>query len=383
MPPVQFLILFATTACGADPQIDAGIPGGNIVVERIDGDDVWLHQELRDTPRFWFWWHLRVREAAGRTLTFHFTQGNVFGTRGPAVSRDGGNTWEWLGVEACDGDAFTCTFQAGETRLAFAIPYTSENLAKWLAAHHDPHLVRESLIQTDEQRNVDLLRLGRVDGRARKRVLVTARHHACESLAGYVVEGLMDGWLAADVDGEWLCDNVELLVVPIMDVDGVEDGDQGKLRAPHDHWLDYGDGSLYEEVQALKQRFQVDPQNVEVALDVHCPSIRDDKLYFAFGSKPATAENMSRLIAALEAVQSGPLQYTAGSDQPYGRGWNSPSTYDGVKSFMHWAETLPGIRAVATLEFPYASINGKTVTVEHARQFGRDLAQALARDLRQ
>jgi hypothetical protein len=214
-------------------------------------------------------------------------------------------------------------------------------------------------------------------------VLITARHHACESLAGYVVEGVMEGVLAPDDDdGAWLRQNVELVVVPIMDVDGVDDGDQGKLRAPHDHWLDYGDGSLYEEVQAIKQRWQNDPQPVDVALDVHCPSIRDEKLYFALGPNPAVAENMTRLIAALEAVQSGPLKYTAGHDQPYGRGWNSQTTYDGVESFMHWAERLPGIQCVATLEFPYASVGGETATVKRPRQFGGDLAHALARFLR-
>ncbi|MBL8849865.1 MAG: hypothetical protein JNG89_09280, partial [Planctomycetaceae bacterium] len=283
LPPVQLLLFFAATACAGDPQIDADIPGGNIVVERIEGNDVWVHQDQRDTPRFWFWWHLRVQGAAGRTLTFHFTQGNVFGTRGPAVSRDGGKTWDWLGVEACDGDAFTCEFADGDTRVAFAIPYTPANLDQWLRTHDSQYLVRESLLQTDEQRNVDLLRVGCVDGSAQRRVLITARHHACESLASYVVEGLMEGWLALDDDGAWLRENVELVVVPIMDVDGVEDGDQGKLRAPHDHWLDYGDGSLYEEVRALKQRFQDNPQPVDVALDIHCPSIRDEKLYFALG----------------------------------------------------------------------------------------------------
>jgi len=76
--------------------IDADCPSGNIVVEKIDGDDVYVHQDLRDTKGWWFYWCFRVRGAVGRTLTFHFTNKDVFGARGPAVSLDGGKTWAWL-----------------------------------------------------------------------------------------------------------------------------------------------------------------------------------------------------------------------------------------------------------------------------------------------
>ena len=72
-------------------------------------------------------------------------------------------------------------------------------------AHHDPHLVRESLTQTDEQRDVSLLRAGCIDGNARRRVLMTARHHACESLYGDPVYGGnrdARGWAAIGFDGD-------------------------------------------------------------------------------------------------------------------------------------------------------------------------------------
>src|SRR5688572_16105652 len=83
----------ASAGRDAEPlEIDAKIPGGNIVVEKIVGDDVYLKQDLRDTPRHWFYWHFRVRGAKGRTLTFHFMKGNVIGSRGPAYSTDGGKT---------------------------------------------------------------------------------------------------------------------------------------------------------------------------------------------------------------------------------------------------------------------------------------------------
>lgn len=378
------LLISAAAAADEAPQIDADFPGGNIVVKRIDGDDVWVHQDPRDTPRFWFYWNLRARGAAGRTLTFHFTEGNVFGPRGPAVSRDGGRSWYWLGLAACRDDSVTCTIgeTETETRLAFAIPYTSENLTEWVRSQQgNLHVAADTLTQTEEGRDVPLLRVGRVDGNAEHRVLITCRHHACESIASYVAEGLMAGFHADDEDGAWLREHVELIAVPFMDADGVEEGDQGKLRAPHDHWLDYGEQSLYAETQALQQRWRDNPQPVDIALDLHCPSQQETRIYIATGPTAAIAEETAKLCAGLQAVQSGPLRYDATRDLPFGRGWNVAATYEGVQSFMHWAEGLPGVRIVATVETPYASAGEAEVTVAGARQFGADLANALARYL--
>ena len=48
--------------------IDAHFPGGNIVVESIDGDVVDLHQDLRDTTTDWFYWCFAVHGAAASRI---------------------------------------------------------------------------------------------------------------------------------------------------------------------------------------------------------------------------------------------------------------------------------------------------------------------------
>ncbi|HOA53091.1 MAG TPA: hypothetical protein PKI05_12635, partial [Thermogutta sp.] len=73
------------TSAGSDIIIDAAFPGGNILVERIDGDTVYLAQDLRDTEGWWFYWYFRVRGGAGRTVTFRFTNKDVFTCQGPAM----------------------------------------------------------------------------------------------------------------------------------------------------------------------------------------------------------------------------------------------------------------------------------------------------------
>jgi hypothetical protein len=57
-----------------------------------------------------------------------------------------------------------------------------------------------------------------------------------------------------EIPGRWLRDRVEFLIVPFVDKDGVEEGDQGKNRHPHDHNRDYATPCLYPEVQALRER---------------------------------------------------------------------------------------------------------------------------------
>ena len=93
LSPSQADALDAPTAVA----VDADFPGGNVVVEKIEGDTVFLRQDVRDTKGSWFYWCFRVRNAAGRMLTFQFP-GDLIGVRGPAVSIDAGKTWAWLGA---------------------------------------------------------------------------------------------------------------------------------------------------------------------------------------------------------------------------------------------------------------------------------------------
>jgi hypothetical protein len=90
--------------------IDADFPGGNIGIEKIAGDEIFLHQELRDTQGDWFYWAFRVRGAAGRRLTFRFTGGDVLGVRGAALSHDDGASWQWLGAASVARDAAGVSF---------------------------------------------------------------------------------------------------------------------------------------------------------------------------------------------------------------------------------------------------------------------------------
>jgi hypothetical protein len=363
--------------------VDTAIPGGNAIVEKIEGDTVFLRQDLRDTAGDWFYWHVRVRGAAGRVLTFQFTKGNVLGVRGPAVSPDGGKTWSWLGADASQGASFRYAVPAGadDVRLSFTIPYLESHLKAFLARHAaSPFLKVETLCKTGKGRDVELLRVGKVSGEPDHRILLTARHHCCESMASYVMEGLLDAALASGGDGDGLRDRVEILAVPFMDKDGVEDGDQGKNRKPHDHNRDYAQ-ELYPSVKSLKAYVPAWSQGrLRIALDLHCPWIRgthNEVIYFVGGAETENEARVAKLAAILESVRKGPLVYKASDNLPFGKAWNTGMKDATLLGFKGWAVTLPGIRVASTIEFPYANAGGGEVNPESARAFGADLARAI------
>jgi hypothetical protein len=368
-------------------RVDAAFPGGNIVVDSIEGDTVTLHQDLRDTAGNWFYWCFRVRGAEGRMLKFCFSHSNPIGTRGPALSLDGGKNWSWLGTNAVKGKSYTCAFpeSAGEARFCFAVPYLENNLREFLGRHQrDPHLQAETLCATANGRRVELLRLGRLDGKAEGCTLLTCRHHACEMMASYSLEGLMEAVLDAP-EGRWLHERVEFFVVPFMDKDGVEEGDQGKNRKPHDHNRDYAGESRYASVRAVRDLVtrRLASRQIAFALDMHCPYIRgphNEAIYFVGGPDRENWGRVGSFAKVLDAVQRGPLRYRASDNLPYGQAWNTGDSR--ASSFGRWVATQANVRVGTSIEIPYANVGETTVTPENARAFGRDLARALERYLR-
>jgi len=371
----------------AELTIEADYPGGNIVLDKIEGDNVYLQQDLRDTKGWWFYWNFRVRGATGRTLTFHFTNKNPIGVRGPAVSTDGGRTWSWLGAEAVKGASFTYAFakNAKDVRFCFGMAYQEANLQRFLKRYADnPHLSVKKLCETRKGRTVERVHAGKLDGEPKHRVLVTCRHHSCEMMASYTLEGIIEAILADTDDGRWLRRNVEVMAIPFMDKDGVEDGDQGKNRKPHDHNRDYVGESIYPTVRAIKELApKWSEGRLRFALDMHCPWI-GGKYHetLLFPTRLRGKENWDRLMVflrILEDVQTGPLVLSLEDNLSF-TSWDGSTRDTGdapPETCSRWMRTIPGVLFATPLEVPYANASGKAVTAETARAFGRDLARAM------
>lgn len=369
-------------------RISAEFPGGNVKLIGVDGDVVQVAPDLRDTGGKWFYWCFAVTGAAGRTLKFRFPDQQCIGTRGPAISLDGGDTWRWQSEQFKPGVEFTYAFaeDAGEVRFAMTMPYLPANLDAWLKSHAgDANLRVRTLCQSRKGRDVPLLRLGRLDGEPAARVMLTTRHHACETMASFVLEGIMDAVLG-DAALEPLRRKVQVVAVPMVDYDGVVDGDQGKNRKPHDHNRDYNAEPIYPEVAAIQKlvrdEFAAGPW---ISLDLHCPYIRGGKhneCFYQVGKKDAdlwaAQQKFGRLV---EAAPTGSVPYEQSNDLPHGQAWNTGANFKQGLSCGQWMSRQPNNLMGTSWEFAYATADGAAVNPESCRAFGGGMARAIGQFL--
>lgn len=364
----------------AEISIDAGFPGGNIVVDGTAEDGaVLLRPDLRDTDGDWFYWSLRATARRPGTAVFRFDKPSRLDLRGPCCSEDGGRTWHWLGSTGPEMQEWSWDFAEADqsVRFAFSFPYVQENLEGFLACRlgHSP-LRREVLCASRSGRDVELLRIPAE--RAPHVAFFTCRHHACESVANYVLEGVLDTWLSDNEPGAWLRANVDLFAVPFVDKDGVEEGDQGKNRTPYDHNRDYED-FIYPETAAIRDLTQGQADRLTVALDLHCPYSKNHRVELIGGPGEVAQAQLDEFAAILASVHECPLPFTAAHTVPFGTSWNTGASIG--RSFSNWMRAMPRIAVANALETPYADAEGVEITPQSARLLGRDLAAAVAAKL--
>lgn len=362
--------------------IDTNFPGGNIKVESQDGDVVHLASDLRDTTTAWFYWYFRVTGAQGRTITFVFDPANM-GVRGPGVSLDHGVSWQWLGEDSVKDGAFFYTFgkDTGEVRFSVGMPYVRANWDRFLAPHRsNPFVQVETLTTTPNGRDVPLLVIENPVKKPSYCVILTGRHHACEMMASYTLDGVIEGVLAEDEAGKWLRENASFLIAPFMDTDGVEQGDQGKNRAPHDHNRDYKDEPIYSEVRAWKEHV---PAWLEgrplVSVDFHCPALCGpvhESVFFIEPEDRTMAARVDKLSEYLYRAQKEGGIARHPNKLAFGQGFNTTSVV-GKRTNSAWSLSLPNALLGISLEVAYANASGSEVNAGSSHELGRAFAVAL------
>ncbi len=363
--------------------IDGEFPGGNLILTETNGEDTFgIAPDLRDTRTPWFYWAFQVKGAAGKTLTFTLKPEHV-GVAGPGVSTDGGVTWKWLGAEAVDNGSFQYTFPEGTESVRFSVgmPYQQSDLNRFLEKYRGkPGLEVGTLTTTNKGREVTLIKIGNPDKPNRWAMSVTARNHACEMMGNYIVEGIISTVLADNDAGKWLRDNVDFFIVPFVDTDGVEDGDQGKNRAPHDHNRDYGDSPIYPEVAAIKKQLPEWSNNRPlIAIDLHDPALRNDiheVLSFLGTKNEAVAKRLDAYTKVLGNESQGSIICNKPYIMKFGSAFNRIDAVPPLH-FSGWASTLPNAYLNFTLETPYANASGSEVNADSARELGTDLVYAM------
>ena len=338
-------------------------PGGNIRVQKAEGNSVILKNDLRDTEGDWFYWAFAVEDAPEGEILFRFDEKDRVGRFGAAVSTDGHN-WFWSETAGPD-ESFSYTFTGKEGRVYFAhnMLYRPDRFSDFCK---QAGLEEQLLCVSEKGRTVPYVTFGEGE----KIILLTARHHACESTGNYVLEGVLKNLLARPIPG------FKVVCVPFIDYDGVVDGDQGKNRRPYDHNRDYDPDTeaLYASVRAVRKI--IDRGNVVYGFDFHSPwhiGGLNDFVYIPQKSI-RRRKQMNRFARIFESKTSpDAMGYRAANDLPVEEDWN---TY-GTPCFGTYLSEHRGAELGFTLETTYFGLGKDRFEPEKALKTGDDFAEAL------
>ena len=131
---------------------------------------------------------------------------------------------------------------------------------------------------SEEGRDMPLVVIGNQN--AQKCIVFTARNHACETTGSYTLEGILE-YMMNDAPADFLNEYC-IYAVPMVDIDGVENGEQGKGRRGQestlDHNRDYGIG-YYPETVAVTTFFTgiFETKTLAAFVDSHSPGAIADK----------------------------------------------------------------------------------------------------------
>ncbi len=335
--------------------------GGNIRILKRVANIFSLNNELRDSKDDWFYWAFCLNGLKGETYKFIFPE-NRIGYFGPAVSHDLIN-WEWLGK--CDDDnTFSYTIKENENKIYFAhsMLYHPE---RFLCFAKKKGLAVKELCKSKKGRSVPFTEFGN----GKKTVLLTARHHACESSGSYVLEGIINRLLSAPLKDS------KVIVIPFVDFDGVVDGDQGKGRIPHDHNRDYDLNlpAIYPETNAIRK---LASGGIDYAFDFHSPWHKggENDNVFIVEKRHEKLKDYNRFGKLLEKHNSeNSLKYSSENNLAPDVSWNSSKT----KCFATFANDYGSARLSFSLECTYFGKNENVFLPQKAIEFGRCFADAL------
>lgn len=345
-------------------EISNKFPGGNIELICEKDNEVFIEREIRNDGGY-FYWAFCVTGAQGKTVRFRFPHSTRVGRFGAAVSHDL-KSWFWSNSKELveKKDAFTYTFAPDETRVYFAhnMVYSEEMLCDFLQSNN---IALETFTQTKKGRNVPCFSIGEGD----TLVLITSRHHACESTGTYLLQGFAQGCLEKRPSG------IKFLFVPFVDYDGVVDGDAGKGRLPHDHNRDYGETVLYPETAKLQKL--ADSGRVLMNFDLHSPHhdgwINDYPYIMKFAEgENEIYEKVSKKWIRLTKNDANSMTYTGEQDIEHGAKWNETTLPCNKNYFLPRTK----LHACFLVETPYFALEDNRFEQHKAIALGYHLYEA-------
>lgn len=345
-------------------QITGNFPGGNIQVLRVDGDTVYLSNESRDTEGSYFYWAFRVEGAQGRTLHFSFGDRVYVSYWGAAVSTDR-RTWRWSEGADHDGTGFTYRFSESEDLVYFAHDMNYP-LERFLDFATEACLPLSTLVTSEGGRDVPMVRLG-TEGPT---LLLTSRHHCCESTGTYLLEGFLREFTRNPPKG------FRVLAIPFIDIDGAVNGDQGKNRRPHDHNRDYIEHPVWRSTAALMK--MAPGEDIQYHLDLHAPAHRGFEHDYVYLLRTPENDNLLREQFS-QLLEEETLTHR--ESFPFCHAFAFDRYVANPGSCVYFFSHQPGMKLSATIESTYAGNYYRKVSMDNLVALGQCAARAMRKTM--
>lgn len=360
-------------ACDVDVSFDGGVPVISVAADPHGGPEtLWFCFRIEDDGPSPFSGQVR--------LVVKHMQNMLGGARPETfrpVMRVGEADWNRLGpgrrLDLPDGrwsGEWTLDIPKFPVDIALCYPYGPSEL-DLLVSDSDGYWQADTIGVSQNSRPV--VRLSNdygEPGASRPGVYLVARQHSGETPGSWVLDGLLRHM--AENKGRaplvW--------AVPLVNIDGVVQGDYGKDNFPHDLNRAWGTPPMRHEVLVISRdirrwRSRCDPR---LGMDFHAPGGSETEGVYSFPGR--SSKNASVLRNTLGwAEHLGAALSDEYSDAEFVHIGNYPSRWatPGFSSYMVEEIEIPGM-CVETL---YASVRDRVLDVSEYREIGRRFAEGI------
>jgi len=209
-------------------RISANFDGGNIQVVSLDNkDDIQLAIRPDAGGEFYQWFNFRFEGEVGNQYTLNIINaGTASYPKGwqdyQAVASYDRQHWFRVPTQYQDGTlSIQLELECDAIQIAYFAPYSYERHLDLLSsAQLHPDVTLEHLGLTLDGRDITLMKVGNGDA-AKRNIWITARQHPGETMAEWLVEGLVNRLLDNDCPtAKALLDKANFYIVANMNPDG-------------------------------------------------------------------------------------------------------------------------------------------------------------------
>ena len=338
--------------------ITANFDAGNIdVISLEDKKDIQLAIRPDVGEEFFQWFNFRLSGEIGEQYVLNIVNAGAASylegwENYQAVASYDREYWFRLPTSYKDGKlTIVAELECDTIQIAYFAPYSYERHQDLLAAVQTHPLVSvEHLGETLDKRDLTLVKIGDSNNAANKRnIWITARQHPGETMAEWLVEGLLYSLLDSDnATAKLLLDKANVYIVPNMNPDGSV---RGHLRTNavgtnlNREWLN---PSLEKSPEVFHVINKMEATGVDLFYDVH----GDEALPYVFLAGSQGTPSYNDRLARLRDKFSDVLKLASADFQSeFGYDIDAPGTAN-MTIATHWvAERFDCL--ANTLEMPF------------------------------